>query len=90
MCLPWKIIIGLFLSEDASGSSADTTLSTKIISTKWLHMNSKPKLIIKKTKTLQSTVYTVNSTTCCCVAGIKHRSLRSCQVNKTYISGCAA
>ena len=26
MCLPWKIIIGLFLSEDASGSSADTTL----------------------------------------------------------------
>ena len=33
MCLPWKIIIGLFLSEDASGSSADTTLSTKIIFT---------------------------------------------------------
>lgn len=29
MCLPWNIVIGLFLPEDASGSSADTTLSTK-------------------------------------------------------------
>ena len=48
------------------------------------------KLIIKKSKTLQSTVYTVNSKICCCVAGIKHRSHRSGQVNETYISCCAA